>query len=138
MTIIVYTDGSCLKNPNGPGGWAFIVIEIDRIWEVSGGDKSTTNNRMELEAAIQTLEFLSSRDEDIIIYTDSKYVINGITTWIHNWIRKDWKKVKNVDLWKRLHVLNNKRVEWKWVKGHSGDKYNDRADELAKMEAYLF
>ena len=138
MTITVYTDGSCLKNPNGPGGWAFIVIELDRIWEVSGGDKSTTNNRMELEAAIQTLEFLSSRDEDIIIYTDSKYVINGITIWIHNWIRKDWKKVKNVDLWKRLYVLNDKRVEWKWVKGHSGDKYNDRADELAKMEAYLF
>lgn len=138
MTITVYTDGSCLKNPNGPGGWAFIVIELDRIWEVSGGDKSTTNNRMELEAAIQTLEFLSSRDEDIIIYTDSKYVINGITMWIHNWIRKDWKKVKNVDLWKRLYILNDKRVEWKWVKGHSGDKYNDRADELAKMEAYLF
>lgn len=138
MTITVYTDGSCLKNPNGPGGWAFIVIELDRIWEVSGGDKSTTNNRMELEAAIQTLEFLSCRDEDIIIYTDSKYVINGITMWIHNWIRKDWKKVKNVDLWKRLYILNDKRVEWKWVKGHSGDKYNDRADELAKMEAYLF
>tara|TARA_B110000495_G_C22991012_1_gene583558 strand:- start:968 stop:1384 length:417 start_codon:yes stop_codon:yes gene_type:complete len=138
MTITVYTDGSCLKNPNGPGGWAFVVLEFDRIWEVSGGDKSTTNNRMELEAAIQTLEFLSNRDEDIIIYTDSKYVINGITTWIHNWIRKDWKKVKNVDLWKRLYILNSKRVEWKWVKGHSGDKYNDRADELAKMEAYLF
>ena len=131
MTKTVYTDGSCLKNPNGPGGWAFIVIELDRIWEVSGGDKSTTNNRMELEAAIQTLEFLSSRDEDIIIYTDSKYVINGITMWIHNWIRKDWKKVKNVDLWKRLYILNDKRVEWKWVKGHSGHQGNEMADHLA-------
>ena len=123
------------KNPNGPGGWAFLSIENDRIWEVSGGNPSTTNNRMELEAVIQTLEFLSQKNDNISIYTDSKYVINGITTWIHNWIRKDWKNIKNIDLWKKLYQLNNNKVQWKWVKGHSGNKYNDRVDELAKIEA---
>tara|TARA_B100002019_G_C21204322_1_gene565804 strand:- start:272 stop:688 length:417 start_codon:yes stop_codon:yes gene_type:complete len=136
--ITVYTDGSCLKNPNGPGGWAFLVLGLEKRWEVSGGNPSTTNNRMELEAVIQTLEFLSNTNDNISIYTDSKYVINGITEWIHNWIRKNWKNVKNSDLWKKLYKLNDDKVEWKWVKGHSGNIYNDRVDKLAKIEAEYF
>ena len=138
--MIVYTDGSCLKNPNGPGGWAFLIIDnkYNRIWELSGGELSTTNNRMELEAVILSLTFLSQYTDLITIFTDSKYVINGITTWVYNWIRKDWKNVKNTDLWKRLYkVTRNRQIEWKWVKGHSGDKYNDRVDILARNEAIL-
>lgn len=138
--MIVYTDGSCLINPNGPGGWAFLIIDnkYNRIWELSGGELSTTNNRMELEAVILSLTFLSQYTDLITIFTDSKYVINGITTWIYNWIRKDWKNVKNTDLWKRLYkVTRNRQIEWKWVKGHSGDKYNDRVDILARNEAIL-
>ena len=138
--MIVYTDGSCLINPNGPGGWACLIVDnkCNRKWEVSGGNSSTTNNRMELEAVINSLTFLSQYKDLITIFTDSKYVINGITTWIHNWIRKDWKHVKNTDLWKKLYkITRNREIQWEWVKGHSGDYYNDRVDVLARNEAIL-
>ena len=135
--ITVYTDGSCLKI-QWSGWMGFLVLGLDNKWEVSGGNPSTTNNRMELEAVIQTLEFLSNTTDIIHIYTDSKYVINGITEWIYNWIRKEWKNVKNSDLWKKLYKLNHNKVEWKWVKGHSGNIYNDRVDKLAKIEAEYF
>ena len=135
--IKIYTDGSCLKNPNGEGGWAFITIENDRIWEVSGGEESTTNNKMELLAIINALKF-NSKNIDIEIYTDSQYVVNGITKWIKNWIKRDRKDIKNLELWMELYGLTlGKNIKWNWIKAHNGDIYNERVDELAKKEAHL-
>jgi ribonuclease HI len=143
MEIKIYTDGACLGNP-GPGGWAAIIFSKNNKKEISGGVKITTNNRMELTAAIRALEYCDMQEEkqlplvQIKIYTDSKYVKNGITNWIYNWEKNNWKtadkkNVKNVDLWKKLKVLvKSKQMEWVWIKGHSDDPMNDRADKLAK------
>jgi len=143
MEIKIYTDGACLGNP-GPGGWAAIIFSKNNKKEISGGVKITTNNRMELTAAIRALEYCDMQEEkqlplvQIKIYTDSKYVKNGITNWIYNWEKNNWKtadkkNVKNVDLWKKLKVLvRSKQMEWVWIKGHSDDPMNDRADKLAK------
>ena len=143
MEIKIYTDGACLGNP-GPGGWAAIIFSKNNKKEISGGVKITTNNRMELTAAIKALEYCDMQEEkqlplvQIKIYTDSKYVKNGITNWIYNWEKNNWKtadkkNVKNVDLWKKLKVLvKSKQMEWVWIKGHSDDPMNDRADKLAK------
>tara|TARA_B100000686_G_scaffold343162_1_gene423513 strand:- start:2290 stop:2736 length:447 start_codon:yes stop_codon:yes gene_type:complete len=143
METKIYTDGACIGNP-GPGGWAAIIIEENEKKELFGGEKLTTNNRMELTAAIKALEFCTKQDEkqlslkQIKIYTDSNYVKDGITVWINKWEKNNWKtadkkNVKNVDLWKKLkELIKTKQIEWIWVKGHSQNQMNDLADELAK------
>ena len=139
--ITIYTDGSCLKNP-GNGGWAAIICTRNEMKKISGSEKDTTNNRMELLATINALKEVNS--EDLIeIYTDSKYVKNGITDWIHNWIKNDWKTsnkedVKNKDLWVQLYDLNNNtKIKWNWVKAHAGNPLNEEVDLLAKKAAGL-
>ena len=139
--IKIYTDGSCLKNP-GNGGWAAIICTRNEMKKISGSEKDTTNNRMELLATINALKEVNS--EDLIeIYTDSKYVKNGITDWIHNWIKNNWKTsnkedVKNKDLWIQLHELsNNSKIKWNWVKAHAGNPLNEEVDLLAKKAASL-
>ena len=137
--ITIYTDGSCIGNP-GPGGWAAIIINEKKQHHISGRKKNTTNNQMELLAPIKALE-LFSRKEKIKIFTDSTYVKNGITIWIKNWEKNNWKtynkkKVKNIELWKKLNKLSNSHnIEWIWVKAHSNDKMNILVDELARQEA---
>ena len=134
--VEIYTDGACSGNP-GPGGWGALLRWRDREREISGGEGETTNNRMELMAAIQALEALN-RPSRVRLYTDSKYVKDGITSWIHNWKKKGWKTskrkpVKNVDLWQRLDAaLGRHEVDWLWVPGHAGHKDNERADALAR------
>tara|TARA_Y100000817_G_scaffold93500_1_gene72803 strand:- start:24 stop:449 length:426 start_codon:yes stop_codon:yes gene_type:complete len=137
--IKIYTDGSCLKNP-GNGGWAAIICTDDKIKKISGSEKDTTNNRMELLAAINALKEFNS--EDLIeIYTDSKYVKNGITEWINNWLSNNWKTskkedVKNKDLWIDLYNLNKSlNIKWNWVKAHDGNRLNEEVDLLAKKAA---
>jgi ribonuclease HI len=133
--VHVYTDGACKGNP-GPGGWGAWLRSGDNEKELWGGEAVTTNNRMELTAPIEALGSLK-RHCVVVIYTDSEYVRNGITSWIHGWKQRGWKTadkkpVKNIDLWQRLDALcQSHQVEWRWVKGHSGDPGNERADELA-------
>ncbi|HEY9051609.1 MAG TPA: ribonuclease HI [Gammaproteobacteria bacterium] len=133
--VELYTDGACRGNP-GPGGWGVLMRFNGHEKELFGGDAATTNNRMELMAAIQALETLS-RPCKIHLYTDSKYVMQGITEWINQWKARGWKTaakkpVKNVDLWQRLDKARERHtIEWHWVKGHSGHDENERADELA-------
>ena len=137
--IKIYTDGSCLSNP-GNGGWAAIIIKDDKITEISGNEKNTTNNRMELLAPISALSKIEDK-ENIEIYTDSKYVKQGITEWINNWKSNGWKTskkedVKNKDLWTKLDELNNSLdVQWNWVKAHAGNEFNEKVDLLAKKAA---
>lgn len=134
--IVIYTDGACSGNP-GPGGWGAILRAGEHEKELSGGDDETTNNRMELMAAIAALEELK-QPSPIDLFTDSTYVRDGIMKWIHNWKRNGWKTaakkpVKNVDLWKRLELaMERHKIEWHWVKGHAGHPDNERADELAR------
>ncbi len=140
-TLTAYTDGACSGNP-GPGGWGALLIARDgdtviKERELKGGEADTTNNRMELLAAINALESLT-RPSAITIVTDSAYVKNGVTGWIHGWKRNGWKTsqkkpVKNEDLWKRIDAANARHdVTWEWVKGHAGHPENERADELAR------
>ena len=137
MSIIIYTDGACSGNP-GIGGWGGVILEPNKkpIY-LSGGSGKTTNNQMELTAAIKTLEYFLETQE-IKFYTDSKYVMNGIESWIINWKKNGWKTaakkpVKNKELWEKLDKENIKhRIQWEWVKGHAGDKYNEKADYLAR------
>ena len=137
--VIIYTDGSCLGNP-GKGGWAAIIIKNEKEEEIFGSEKKSTNNRMELTAAINALANIK-QNEKIKIYTDSKYVKDGIEKWIHNWKLNNWKNankkdVKNKDLWIKLDILiDEKEVDWNWVKAHSVDKYNNRVDLLARNAA---
>ncbi|MDD1628310.1 MAG: ribonuclease HI [Methylococcaceae bacterium] len=135
--VIIYTDGACRGNP-GPGGWGVILSYKGKIKELYGAEKHTTNNRMELMAAIQALESLT-KSCSVQLNSDSIYVLKGITDWMPNWKKRGWKTaaktpVKNEDLWRRLDATIAKhKVEWKWVKGHSGDTGNDRADALANL-----
>jgi ribonuclease HI len=137
--IEIYTDGACKGNP-GPGGWGALLIAGEHRKELHGGDSDTTNNRMELMAAIEALKALK-RPSSLKLYTDSQYVKNGIQSWIQNWKRNQWrtaakKPVKNADLWQILDTLNEQHeIEWCWVKGHSGHPGNERADELANIGA---
>ena len=143
MKLKIYTDGACVGNP-GPGGWAAIIRSQNYKKEIFGGEKQTTNNRMELMANIKALEHCAEQKSKLIslneieIYTDSTYVKEGITVWIKSWEKNNWKtsnkkNVKNVDLWKKLKKLaKSSQAKWKWVKGHSNDPMNDLADELAK------
>ncbi len=139
--LFAYTDGACSGNP-GPGGWGVLMIAregetVVKTRELNGGEADTTNNRMELLAAISALEALK-RDTEITVVTDSAYVKNGVSQWIHGWKRNGWKTadrkpVKNVDLWQRLdEVRARHRVTWEWIKGHAGHPENERADELAR------
>ena len=133
--VLIYTDGACKGNP-GPGGWGAWLRIGDGERELWGGETLTTNNRMELTAVIEGLSALTRRCE-VALFTDSQYVRQGITTWIHGWRARGWmtadrKPVKNQDLWQRLDALNKAhQVDWHWVKGHSGDPGNERADALA-------
>lgn len=133
--ITIYTDGACKGNP-GPGGWGVWLQAGEHERELFGGEAQTTNNRMELTAVIEALSALKGRSR-VVLYLDSEYVRNGITTWIHNWKRRGWKTadnkpVKNVDLWQRLDaVAQTHEIEWRWVRGHTGDPGNERADALA-------
>ncbi len=146
-SLIAYTDGACSGNP-GPGGWGVLLQALSdgkvvKERELSEGEELTTNNKMELMAAIAALEILD-RSSEITIFTDSKYVKNGIQTWLSSWKKNNWKTsskkpVKNDDLWKRLDALcQQHEVDWKWVKGHAGNIGNERVDELARraMEPY--
>jgi ribonuclease HI len=133
--VVVYTDGACKGNP-GPGGWGALLRWGDHEKELFGGEAQTTNNRMELTAVIEALAALKLRSQ-VAIYTDSEYVKNGITTWIHNWKQRGWrtadkKPVKNIELWQCLDALASEHdVRWHWVRGHNGHPGNERADELA-------
>ncbi len=135
--VIVYTDGACRGNP-GPGGWGVVLSYKGVSKELYGGEAETTNNRMELMAAIQALEILN-RPSVVRLYSDSSYVLKGITAWMANWKQNGWqtaakKPVKNQDLWQRLdNAMGRHQIDWQWVKGHSGDKGNDRADALANQ-----
>jgi len=143
MEIKIYTDGACVGNP-GPGGWSAIILMENKKRELFGGEKLTTNNRMELTAAIKALEYCKEEEgkqpslKQIKIYTDSIYVKEGITVWINNWEKNNWKtadkkNVKNVDLWKKLKALTeSSQVQWNWIKGHSQNPMNELADKLAK------
>ena len=140
MSIKVYTDGACKGNP-GPGGWGvYIQSNVDEK-ELYGGSPETTNNQMEMQAALEALKHLKDEDEVIELYTDSNYLRQGITEWIHKWKTNNWKTaakkpVANRDLWIEISDLNEKmNVEWNWVKGHAGDPGNERADELANIGA---
>jgi ribonuclease HI len=134
--VVIHTDGACSGNP-GPGGWGAILEWGGRRREIKGGEAHTTNNRMELMAAISALETLK-RPCDVDLHTDSQYLRQGITSWIHGWKRNGWKTadrkpVKNVDLWQRLDAaIARHTVRWHWVRGHSGHDLNERADELAR------
>lgn len=136
MKFKIYTDGACSGNP-GPGGWGAVIFDNDNNQtNISGKEKNTTNNRMEILAAIMALKKIKSNSQ-ITIYTDSTYVKNGITEWVFNWKKNNWKTaskkpVKNKDLWIKLEKLCEKnKVSWKWVKGHAANKYNNLADQLA-------
>jgi ribonuclease HI len=136
MKYMIYTDGACSGNP-GPGGWGAVILDEEKNeTNISGEEKSTTNNRMELVAPIMALKKIKKASK-IIIYTDSTYLKNGITTWIKNWEKNGWKNakkkpVKNKDLWVILKKLSKgKIIDWKWVKAHTGNKYNEIADKLA-------
>ena len=139
--IKIYTDGSCLENP-GKGGWAAIIFMNNEKIIISGHKKNTTNNQMELMAAIEALKKIP-KDQEVQMYTDSKYVKMGITEWIKKWSQNDWKtsskqKVKNIELWKELNDISKKhKIEWHWVKAHAGNPNNEEVDELAKKAANL-
>ena len=133
--VEIWTDGGCKPNP-GPGGWAAILAFQGTIRELSGADADTTNNRMELTAAAEALEALK-RPCTIVLHTDSEYVKNGITRWHTGWVRKNWRNaagdpVKNMDLWRRLlDAAKPHTIDWRWIRGHSGNVMNERADQLA-------
>lgn len=137
--VEAHTDGACLGNP-GPGGWAALLRMGAHERELTGGDAATTNNRMELMAAIAALEALT-RSCEVVLFTDSQYVQKGISEWLPGWVRRGWKTaagapVKNQDLWQRLHAAQAAhRVDWRWVRGHAGNVDNERVDALARAAA---
>ena len=135
--INIYTDGACSQNP-GIGGWGVIIVKNNnKIIKINGGSSYTTNNKMELTATIEALKYFKEK-QNLTIYTDSTYVRNGITLWIHNWKINNWKTankkpVKNVGLWTNLEKeIQRHKIIWKWIKGHAGNIYNEQADELAR------
>ena len=135
QAVTIYTDGACRGNP-GPGGWGVVLQSGDRCRELYGGEAATTNNRMELTAVIEALQALK-RPCSVVLKSDSKYVLQGITEWLPNWKQRGWrtaakKPVLNVDLWQRLDQLAGQHsIDWQWVRGHSGEPGNERADQLA-------
>ena len=142
MSIIIYTDGACSDNP-GIGGWGVVIlIPEKKPIHLNGGSNKTTNNQMELTAAIKAFQYFKS-PQKIKIYTDSKYVMNGIESWIHNWKKNGWKtankqQVKNKELWTELDILSNEfEIKWSWVKAHATDKLNNEVDLIAREAASL-
>lgn len=139
--IKLYTDGSCLKNPGGRGGYAAILLYNNHKKIITGGQQSTTNNQMEMMAVLKGLEALKNKCE-IDLYSDSQYVLNGLKSWIHGWKQNNWKTkskqdVKNIDLWQLLdQAISDHIIHYHWVKGHSGNRYNEEADLLANTEAH--
>ena len=138
MSVEIYTDGACSGNP-GPGGWGVVLRWRDQEKTLRGGEANTTNNRMELMAAICALDALK-RPCEVVLYTDSRYVQQGIQEWLPNWKRRGWKTaanqpVKNADLWQRLDqaAARHLQIEWRWVKGHAGHPQNEQADQLARL-----
>ena len=140
MSIKVYTDGACRGNP-GPGGWGVYIRLNDEEKDLYGGNPETTNNQMEMQAALEALKYLKDKNDVIELFTDSNYLRQGITEWIHKWKLNNWrtaakKPVANRDLWIEISDLNEKMdVQWNWVKGHAGDPGNERADQLANIGA---
>lgn len=135
-SVTIYTDGACEPNP-GPGGWGALLISGEHQKELSGGEAQTTNNRMELTAALQALKALKQRCQ-VDLYTDSEYLRRGITEWLPAWKRRGWKRkdgaLKNIDLWQELdRMLENHQIAWHWVRGHQGHAENERVDLLAKQ-----
>lgn len=134
--VTIYTDGGCKPNPGGPGGWAALLIYGENRREMSGGEGSSTNNRMELTAACEALEALNKPCE-VDFFTDSQYLKKGISEWLPNWINRNWrtangKPVQNQDLWERLHTATQRHtIHWRWTRGHAGNTHNERVDELA-------
>lgn len=139
--IEIYTDGACLGNP-GPGGWGAILLYAEHQKKISGSESDTTNNRMEIRAVIEALKLLKKPSE-LTLYTDSKYVIDGITSWIKGWKKNGWrtsdrKPVKNLELWQELdEEVSKHQIHWQWVKGHAGNHFNEIVDQLARKEAEL-
>ncbi|MBS7310356.1 MAG: ribonuclease HI [Treponema sp.] len=141
--IVIYTDGGCSGNP-GPGGWGAVILADGKDLRISGGEHNTTNNRMELMAAISALSTVANtpdfNNRPVSVYADSQYVKNGITSWITNWKKNGWrtaakKPVLNQDLWQKLDALNSSlNVSWNWVKGHAGIEYNEVCDQLCQTE----
>ena len=133
--VEIFTDGACSGNP-GPGGWAAILRSGSKEMEISGGEKETTNNRMEVQAALEALRCLK-KPSQVRFHTDSSYLLNGATSWLEDWKKRDWKRkhgqLQNIDLWKEMDLeLAKHQVEWVWVKGHAGNPMNERVDELAR------
>lgn len=136
--LVIYTDGACSGNP-GPGGWGVVMYHGHRQKELKGGDRDTTNNRMEMQAVIEALKAIKPRyTGKTVLFSDSTYVLKGLQEWLPGWKKRGWKTaakkpVKNADLWKELDQLASERdIDWRWVKGHAGDSGNERADELAR------
>ena len=134
--VEIYTDGSCSPNP-GPGGWAALLRYKDTERELSGGEKHTTNNRMELTAAVRALQSLN-RPCRVVLYTDSEYLRRGITEWLPGWRRRNWQRkggvLANIDLWQALDAaLQEHEIDWRWVRGHTGNPFNERVDRMAKL-----
>jgi len=133
--VEIYTDGACRGNP-GPGGWGAVLMCEGKVKKIYGGEKETTNNRMELTAAIKALQALK-KSSQVVLTTDSQYVKNGITEWLKNWKKNGWKTankklVKNIELWQVLdEEVSKHNIQWKWIKGHAGHQYNELADQLA-------
>lgn len=135
--ISLYSDGSCLKNP-GAGGWAYILKYDNHTKVASGGERFTTNNKMELQAVINGLKALKEPCE-VEIYSDSSYVVNAINSWLANWVKKNFKNVKNVELWMEFIEISKKhKLKAHWIKGHNGHKENEECDKLARSEALKF
>ena len=134
--IIIYTDGACDPNP-GKGGWGVIILEDGKEKILKGYETDTTNNRMELTAALRAIQAIKEKEQKIVIYTDSQYLKKGIEEWMPNWIARSWKRkggaLANKDLWQALSSeIEQRTIEWKWVRGHAGHRYNERVDRIAR------
>ncbi len=134
--VIVYTDGSCDPNP-GPGGWAAIILEDGHETILKGAERDSTNNRMELTAALEALKKIDAL-KPVMVYTDSQYLKNGVESWLKDWQARNWKRkggpLMNVDLWKEMAVqIGKRKITWKWIRGHVGNPYNERADRIARQ-----
>ncbi len=134
--VTVYTDGSCDPNP-GPGGWAAIILDDGKETILRGSEKESTNNRMEMTAALEALRHID-KQKAVLVYTDSQYLKNGVESWLKDWKARNWKRkggpLLNLDLWKAISVeIDQRKITWKWIRGHVGNPYNERADQLARQ-----